>query len=299
MSSPAAQAVRQLLLKQKTAMQSGVEISIEAQRQQLEQLSSMAPLDPDVNVEPTTIAGIHGEWVFAPNASEQKVFLYLHGGAYYMGSCISHRDLAARLSKASDARVLVIEYRLAPEHAFPAAIEDAVSVYRELVSSGTSPNNIVIGGDSAGGGLTMATLLKLRDEQVSLPAAAVLLSPWTDLEGTGESMVTRAERDPWLDPAGIRQVPALYLQGADPKDPLASPIHADLGGLPPLLVHVGDDECLLDDSVRLVDRAKSAGVNVEFKIWDGMWHVFQSFAAQVPEGQQAIDEIGAYVKSRI
>jgi monoterpene epsilon-lactone hydrolase len=194
-----------------------------------------------------TVQGIPAEWVIAPNAVEGRVFLYLHGGAYIMGSLNTHRHLAAKLSRSTATKVLLIDYRLTPENPFPAALEDAVKSYRWLVSSGISPEQIVIGGDSAGGGLTLATLLSLRDDGDALPASVVLLSPWTDLEGTGESMESWKEVDPWLSSEATRAIPAMYIHELDPRNPLVSPIYADLGGLPPMLVHVGNDEILLDD----------------------------------------------------
>ncbi|MEH7303312.1 alpha/beta hydrolase [Neobacillus drentensis] len=291
MASQESLLVRQYL--QMSKANQSPEANIETARQGLEALSALTPVAQDITVEKVEIEGIAAEWVTAPNAVEDRVFLYLHGGAYIMGSCNTHRYLASKLSRSTAARVLVPEYRLAPEHPFPAAIEDAVSVYRWLLNSGVSSKNIVIGGDSAGGGLTLATLLSLKDAGDPLPALAVLLSPWTDMEGTGESMVTRAEVDPWLSPDATRLTPALYIRDLDPRHPLVSPIYADLTGLPSLLVHVGNDEILLSDAARLVDRARAAGVEVSFKIWDDMWHVFQTFA--IPEGQQAIDEIGEFV----
>jgi epsilon-lactone hydrolase len=291
MASQESLLVRQYL--QMSKANQSPEANIETARQGLEALSALTPVGQDITVEKVEIEGIAAEWVTAPNAVEDRVFLYLHGGAYIMGSCNTHRYLASKLSRSTAARVLVPEYRLAPEHPFPAAIEDAVSVYRWLLNSGVSSKNIVIGGDSAGGGLTLATLLSLKDAGDPLPALAVVLSPWTDMEGTGESMVTRAEVDPWLSPDATRLTPALYIRDLDPRHPLVSPIYADLTGLPSLLVHVGNDEILLSDAARLVDRARAAGVEVSFKVWDDMWHVFQTFA--IPEGQQAIDEIGEFV----
>jgi monoterpene epsilon-lactone hydrolase len=296
MASPQSEAIRQMLREQKEAPKKEA-LSIEEQRRQLDYLGSFSPVESDVTVEKTRIAGVRGEWISAPNARKDRVLFYLHGGAYCLGSCDSHRGLASRLARACESRALVIEYRLAPEHPFPAALEDSTAVYRELIRSGVRPENMVIGGDSAGGGLTMATLLALRDEGDPLPAAAVLISPWTDLEGTGESMKARADVDPWLDPEKSQQVAKLYLRDLDPRHPLVSPIYADLRGLPPMLVHVGNDECLLDDSVRLVERAKGAGVETEFKIWDEMWHVFHGFP--IPEARQAIEEIGAFVRARL
>jgi monoterpene epsilon-lactone hydrolase len=292
MASQESLLVRQYLMTAKASQTAGT--GIEIARQGLEALSSLTPVAPDIIVEKTKIEDIPAEWVIAPNAVEDRVFLYLHGGAYIMGSCNTHRYLASKLSQSTAARVLVPEYRLAPENPFPAAIEDAVKVYRWFISSGITPDKIIIGGDSAGGGLTLATLLSLKGEDEALPALAVLLSPWTDLEGTGESMKTRAEVDPWLSPDATRAIPTLYTRDLDLSHPLVSPIYADLSGLPSMLVHVGNDEILLSDSARLVDRAREAGVEVTFKVWDDMWHVFQTFA--IPEGQQAIDEIGEFVQ---
>jgi monoterpene epsilon-lactone hydrolase len=295
MASPESVLVRQYLMAAKASQTAGTDI--ETARQGLEALSALTPVAPDINVEKTSIEGIPAEWVTAPNAVEDRVFLYLHGGAYIMGSCNTHRYIASKLARSTAARVLVPEYRLAPENPFPAAIEDAVKVYRWLISSGFAPDKIIIGGDSAGGGLTFATLISLKDEEEALPALAVLLSPWTDMEGTGESMETRADVDPWLSPDASRTTPALYIRDMDPRHPLVSPIYADLSGLPTMLVHVGNDEILLSDSARLVDRARASGVEITFKIWDEMWHVFQTFA--IPEGQQAIDEIGDFVRKHL
>jgi epsilon-lactone hydrolase len=273
------------------------EFSIDAARRGLEALSAFTPVAPDVKVERLSVEGIPAEWVTAPNAKEERVFLYLHGGAYIMGSCNTHRFLASKLSRSTASRVLVPEYRLAPENPYPAAVEDALAAYRWLVNSGISPENIIIGGDSAGGGLTLSTLLSLKEAGERLPALAVLLSPWTDLAATGKSMETRKDADPWLKPESTRSTPALYIRELDPRDPHVSPIYADLSDLPPMLVHVGNDEILLDDSVRLVDRATAAGVEISFKIWDDMWHVFQTF--NIPEGQQSVDEIGEFVVGKM
>ncbi|SDC61184.1 Acetyl esterase/lipase [Melghirimyces thermohalophilus] len=299
MASRESQIVRQYLQKAKERSQTGKETSIEQRRKEAERMLGGVPLDPDVKVEKLNVEGIPAEWVVAPDAVEEHVFLYLHGGAYILGSCETHRELAARLSRATATRVLVIEYRLAPEHPYPAAVEDAVTAYRWLLSTGVSPEQIVVGGDSAGGGLSMALLLSLKEAGEPLPSCAVLLSPWTDMEGTGESMKSRAHRDPWLEPQSVRATSTLYTQDLDPRHPLVSPIYGDLQGLPPLLVHVGEDEILLDDSVRLVERARDAGVDVTFKRWEEMWHVFQGFAAKVPEGRQSIAEIGEYVADKL
>lgn len=226
MASQESIAVRQYLKAYMASQPAGFDL--EASRKGLEMLASLTPIARDIRVEQTSIEGIHAEWVIAPNTVEDRVFLYLHGGAYILGNCNTHRALAAKLSRSTSSRVLVPEYRLAPEHPFPAAIEDAVLCYRWLISSGYKPEQIIIGGDSAGGGLSLSTLLTLREENDALPGLAVLLSPWTDLEGTGESMETRAATDPWLTPEASRATPVLYIRDLDRRHPLVSPIYADL-----------------------------------------------------------------------
>ncbi|MBX6352040.1 MAG: alpha/beta hydrolase [Thermoflavifilum sp.] len=294
MASPQSQPIRQMLLQQKEAAKNHPPAPLEEQRRNLDAMGQLTPVPADAVVERTTIGGVPGEWVSVPESRADRVFLYLHGGAYFLGSCASHRGFAVRLARACEARVALIEYRLAPEHRFPAAVEDAVAAYKAILESGVEPGRVVIGGDSAGGGLTGATLVALRDTGVPLPACAVLLSPWTDLATTGESLNTRAERDPFLDADGIRLAPKVYLGDADPRHPLASPLYADLRGLPPLLIQVGDDECLLDDSVRFADKAKAAGVDATLHIFSEMWHVFQTFP--IPEADEAIREIGEFVR---
>lgn len=254
---------------------------------------------PDgVTCTPVDAGGVSAEWSVAAGVDEAKVVLYVHGGGYVMGSAGSHRDMTGRLSKAAGARVLSLNYRLAPEHPFPAPVDDAVTAYRWLLAQGISPGNIAVAGDSAGGGLAIATLLSLRDAGEPLPAAGIGISPWVDMEGTGESMTTRAAVDPVVQKEGLLGMAKLYLGDADPKSPLAAPLHADLGGLPPLLLQVGDAETLLDDSTRLAEKARAAGVDVTLKVWDEMPHVWHLFAPILPEGRQAIDEIGSFFQTR-
>jgi acetyl esterase/lipase len=221
--------------------------------------------------------------------------LYLHGGGYAAGSCRTHRALAGRLALASQSPVLVLGYRLAPEHPFPAALEDATSAVRWLVDQGISPDRLALAGDSAGGGLALATTIALRDEGVPLPAALVCFSPWTDLALTGESFLTRAKVDPLISREGCLFYVAAYVGGRDPRLPLISPLYADLRGLPPLLVQVGDYEVLRSDSVRLAESAREAGVDVTLEVAAGMWHVWQVMAGLMPEAQQALDRAGAFL----
>jgi epsilon-lactone hydrolase len=213
-----------------------------------------------------------------------------------IGSVNTHRDLLARIARASGARVLGINYRLAPEHPFPAAVEDSVAAYRWMLAEGLKPSRIAVAGDSAGGGLTVATLIAIRDAKLPTPGAGVCISPWVDMEGIGETMKTRAAVDPVVQREGLLGMAAAYLGGQNPRSPLAAPLYADLKGLPPLLIQVGDAETLLDDSIRLNDRAKAAGVSTKLEVWPEMIHVWQLFASFLPEGQQAIDGIGSFLK---
>jgi monoterpene epsilon-lactone hydrolase len=259
-------------------------------------MGAMLPVDADIKREPVTAGGVKAEWVSAPDADAGRAILYLHGGGYVIGSINTHRALAGRLSRAAKARVLVIDYRLAPEHPFPAAVDDAVSAYRWMLTQGLKPSRIAVAGDSAGGGLSAATLVAIRDAKLPMPAAGALLSPWVDLEGIGESMTTNDSRDPMVHKDGTLAMAKAYLGGKDPRTPLAAPLYADLAGLPPLLIQVGTAETLLDDSSRLAERAKKAGVNVTYEPWQNMIHVFQLFAPMLDEGQQAIEKIGAFVR---
>ncbi len=257
-------------------------------------------VDSDVTTEDTTAGGVPARFFSAPAADTSKVVLYLHGGGYVIGSPTTHAWLTGAISRASGMRVLSLDYRLAPENACPAAIQDAVFAYQSLVESGYAPENIAIAGDSAGGGLTAAALVSIRERELPMPAAAALLSPWTDLAATGASITERSSRDPIVgDPSMITMMANNYLLSMSPRDPQASPLYADLKGLPPLLIQVGSEEVLFDDASRLHARAKEAGVDSTFEEWDGQVHVFQMQGWMVPEGQQAIDKIGAFLKARV
>ncbi|MBM85999.1 MAG: alpha/beta hydrolase [Rhodospirillaceae bacterium] len=258
----------------------------------------MLPKPEDQVAEPVVANGVAGEFVTAPGANVSRCLYYLHGGGYAIGSIATHRTLCHNLSHAAGTRVLSIDYALAPEHPFPSGLEDAIAGYCWLLDQGTTPDNIVIGGDSAGGGLAVATLMALRDRRVPLPAAAICFSPWVDMEGSGETMLTRADVDPMVQKDGLLWYANLYLDGVDPRNPLASPLHGDLSGLPPILIQVGDAETLLDDSVRLADALRTAGVSVELDVWDKMIHVWQLFAPILSEGREAIKKAGAFVKER-
>jgi acetyl esterase/lipase len=265
-------------------------------RAKMEALASNAPLASDVSHTPVDVQGVPAEWVKVHGVRPGRAILYLHGGSYIFGSINTHRELASRLARAACARVLVLDYRLAPEHPYPAAVADALTACDYLVDHGTDPADFVIAGDSAGGGLALATLLSLRDAGSNLPAATACLCPWTDLAGTGQSMITNAGSDPMIEPGRLMEQAQIYLAGASPRTPLASPLYADLAGLPPLLIQVGSTEILLDDATRLAERAQTAGVSVELEVWPGMIHCWQAFAWMLPQGQQAIGRIGAFVR---
>jgi len=223
--------------------------------------------------------------------------LYLHGGGYFACSPQTHRAITVAFAQ-HGFRVYVPEYRLAPEHPFPAAVQDAMAVYRGLLSSDIPADRLVLAGDSAGGGLTLALVLSARDAGLALPAAAALFSPWTDLAGTGESLITNRRRCAMFDTVKIAPRVALYLGTTDPRHPLASPLYADLSGLPPLLIHVGSDEVLLDDSTRLAERASVAGVRVELKIWPVVPHTWQ-LAPQIPEARQSLREAADFLHAGV
>ena len=249
-----------------------------------------------VKLERSTINGLYAEWLRPKKAQRGKVLLYLHGGAYVMGSCRSHRQMVSHIARAAGIDAVVPEYRLSPEHRFPDAIQDAVGVYRALLASGIRPEDIIVAGDSAGGGLTMATLLSLRDAGDSLPAAAVLLSPFLDVTASGESATTRADRDPWFRAEDIKVIIRYYCDDDEVRDPLVSPVFADVAGLPPVYIQVGDDEILLSDSTRLAKMVEASGGDVQLEIWPQMWHVFQLFVGKMPESRRAIRKIGRYIR---
>lgn len=249
----------------------------------------------DLKIEPVDANGVPAEWVSWPGASDDTVLLYLHGGGYVFGGPDSHRDLAGRLARACGMKALVLDYRLAPEHPFPAAVEDATAAWRWLLDQGYAPHRMAVAGDSAGGGLSVSLMTDLKNQGLALPHAAVLISPWVDLALTGESAQRNADVDPMLSPAALTGFAGLYLGDRDAKAPLASPLYADLSNLPPIKIVVGDTEMLLSDSERLAEKITAAGGNVSLGIWPGMPHVFPLFAGLIPEGRQAVAEIGQFL----
>jgi len=276
-------------------------VPVERARQHLETFAKLfLVVSKGVSAESAQLAGIDVDWLRPKGARPDKLLLYLHGGAYLLGSRRTHRQLASHMAREAGVTAILPEYRLAPEHPFPAGIDDAVAVYRALLEAGYSPQDIVISGDSAGGGLTMATLLALRHAGDPLPAAAVLLSPFLDVTGSGESVTTRADIDPWFNPEDLPVVARYYCPDeAEWRNPLVSPVFANVAGLPPMLIQVGDHEILLSDSTRLAENLEKSGVDVELEVWPDMWHVFQFFVGKMPESRQAIMKIGEYIKRRL
>lgn len=274
---------------------SGPRGTLAESRQHAEDFFAKCSAPPELKVEHAEVGGIPGDWLSMPGADANRVVLYIHGGAFVLGSARGYRAMCARLAKATRARIFAVDYRLAPESPFPAAIQDSAAAYRGLLAQGAAPSSIVIVGDSAGGNLTVATLLSLRDAGVPLPAAGVCISPWVDLECVGETMKTKAGVDPLCQYDSMILEAGLYLNGQNARAPLASPIHADLRGLPPLLIQVGTEETLFDDSTRLAQAAEKAGVPVTLDIFEGMPHVWHVFAEFLPEAREAIDKIGEFV----
>ena len=249
-------------------------------------------------VEPVSANGLNAQWITAPGARRDKVVVYFHGGGFQVGSARSHRELMACISEAGACRVLGVDYRLAPEHRFPAALHDARAAYEWLLAQGMRAADIALAGDSAGAGLVLSTLLSLRDAGRPLPAAAVLMSAWTDLTASGQTYETRAQSDPIHQRQMILAMARSYLgDEGDARDPLASPLFADPKGLPPLLMQVGDRETVLSDSTHFADKARAAGVHVELEVWEHMIHVFQQFPSELIEARKALQSIGAFLQA--
>jgi len=257
------------------------------------------PLPSDVTVTPVSANGVPAEWTSTPDADPSSAILYLHGGGYVICSLESHRHLMAEVGRAAGTRTLAIDYRLAPEHPFPAPVEDTVAAYRYMLDSGLKPNRIALAGDSAGGGLVIGAMLAIREAGLPLPACGWCISPWVDMEALGESFNDRASTDPTVQKATILMMAGLYLGGADPRHPHAAPIHGDLRGLPPLLIQVGSVETLLDDSILLARKAGIAEVPVSLQIWPEMIHIWHIFFPMLSAGRRAIASGGSFVRNSI
>jgi acetyl esterase/lipase len=256
-------------------------------------------LPADVAVEKVSADGVPSEWTSTPGADASKVILFLHGGGYVIGSLDSHRHLVAEAGRAAGTRTLAIDYRMAPEHPFPAAVEDTVAAYRFLLNSGIAPKNIAIAGDSAGGGLVVGGILAIRDAGLPLPGCAWCISPWVDMEALGQSFTDRAATDPTVQAPTIKFMAETYLAGADPRHPHAAPHYGDLRGLPPILIQVGACETLLDDSIQLARAAGIADVIVDLQIWPEMIHVWHLYHPILAAGKRAIASGGSFVRSTL
>jgi epsilon-lactone hydrolase len=287
-----------MLIASARANAGAAEIPLDERRSTFDAMLGALPIADDVTIEPFEIGAMAADWVSVPTSRPDRVLLYLHGGGYMIGSNVAYREFCSRVARATEARVCVIDYRLAPEHPFPAAVADAVTAYRWLLDQDVAPHRLVVAGDSAGGGLTLATLVRLRDEGAPLPACAAVFSPWTDLEGTGASARPGAVDDPLIRPDALASSGRVYAP-EDPRHPLASPLYADLAGLPPLSVQVGSREVLLDDSARLRDKAQAIGVPVSYFEGEGLIHVWPVLAPHAPESKAALERLGAFVTENL
>ncbi len=292
-ASLARKAVEYEMRRRAAIVPDGGERTVEQARTDLDRLSEVIHLPAGMTVAEQTVGGVPGLWLCPADGDERTVILYLHGGGYVAGSTHSHRGIAGHMVDAIGAPAFLAGYRLAPEHPFPAALEDALAVFDALTAE-TPADRILVVGDSAGGGLALALVVALRDRRLPAPGGVVAVSPWTDLAGTGESLIDRANDDVMLDPTKVREVAEMYAGDRPLDDPLISPVYADVDGLPPILLHVGDHEILLDDSVRFWEECTEAGVEATLRVWPEMWHVFHAMAPWVPEARRANQEIARF-----
>ena len=292
-ASVARRAVQYEVRRRAQIVPTGGERTVAHAREDLDRLSEIIHLPTGMTIAEDLVGDVPGLWLCPTDPDQRTMVLYLHGGGYVAGSTHSHRGIAGHIVETIGAPAFLAEYRLAPEHPFPAALDDAVSTYLALTEE-MDPRNILVMGDSAGGGLSLALGLTLRDRGLPLPGALVALSPWTDLAGTGESLIDRAADEVMLDPMRVREVGEMYAGGSPLDHPLVSPMYGDPTGLPPTLLHVGDHEILLDDSVRFWEEATEAGVDATLRVWPRMWHVFHAMAPWIPEARQANREIARF-----
>ncbi len=265
------------------------------QRQAIERFLGGASALMEAQMERAEVAGVPSAWFRVPGSDPERLLYYLHGGGYSIGSIASHGGLVSRLCRAAGSTGLAIDYRLAPEHPFPAQLEDALAGYRGLLDEGFDPKRVVVAGESAGGGLTLSLLVKLREEGLPMPGGAVCISPWVDLEGLGASMKENEPFD-YLDRKVLEIYARRFVGDDNLRNPLAAPLYAELHGLPPLLIHVGGAEVLLDDSRRIADRAREAGVQVELEVWPDMIHAWHGFAPITAQSRDAIARVGEFVQ---
>jgi acetyl esterase/lipase len=303
MASEQAEAIKAAQIEYRKEQDAAGEQTLEQMRANSSRFGDQTGVPAGVTWEPVDAGGVPAIWAIPAMAQLQggddRVLQYLHGGGYVLGSAVTHRRLTGHLANAIGCRVLNVDYCLAPEHPHPGPVEDSVRAYRWLLQQGFRPEHLAIAGDSAGGGLTLATVLKLRADGLPQPAAAVPISPWTDMEATGESIQSVANRDVVLRANRLKVLTDLFLAGGDPRDPLAAPVHADYTGICPLYIQVGGDEILLDDARRVEARARADGVDVRLDVFPEMQHVFQMHAGNMPEADDAIARIGAYLRPRL
>jgi len=300
MASQEAQAINEIIKAYRdSVVPDGPPPTVEQQRAGADASMEAVGTMPDgIDVQDANANGVAGLWITPKGANTDRVVLYLHGGGYVVQSARTHVKLAAHIAVQSNCRVLSIDYRLAPEHPHPAAVTDALAAYRHLLDAGFAPERIAISGDSAGGGLTIATLVAARDAALPQPCAGIPLSPWVDLEGVGESMDSNAGNDLMVGRGALATMADLFIGNGSKRDPLAAPLYAELHDIAPLYIQVGGHETLLDDSTRLAARAARAGVEVRLDVFPEMQHVFQAFVGQMPEATEAICRIGAYLTNR-
>ncbi len=286
-------------LKQMLSVRKKDQFELESFRSDFERFASLFPPPKGVSFEPAVVGGVAAEWAAAPGASAAHAVVYLHGGGYVSGSLATHRELCGRLSVATGALVLAVDYRRAPESPFPAAFEDSLAAYRGLIAAGAAPERVALAGDSAGGGLVLAVLQALAVAREPRPAAAVLLSPWVDVSPEGERFAGREAEDPILHPVILRSTAGLYLAGADPLDPRVSPIFGQLTGLPPTVLQVGTAEILLEQSRTLAAALTAAGVEVSFSEWPELVHAAALYASLIPEGEQVVAQAGSFLRRHL
>lgn len=284
-------------LQQRAASRMG--LSLADRRIAVDENAITFPTDPDIQIGAVEAGGVPSEWQVPPGAEGGRCLLYFHGGGYVFGSATSHRHLTSKLAQLAGMRCLSVSYRLAPENPYPAAVEDAMAAYRWLLDQGISAQDIAVAGDSAGGGLAVALMLKAREDGLPLPAAALLFCPWTDMACNRPSYTSRAAIDPSITQQGILESASAYMNGADITSPLASPVYADLSGLPPCLVQVGEREVLVDDARDLVAGMRRVGTTAELEVWDGMVHVWHAFHPILKEGLQAVQRGADFLRTHM
>ena len=297
MVSAQAEQVKERLRAFAASLEGGPEL--DEMRSSYQTFAGVGTVPDGVSWTEVDAGGVPAIWAEPDDGSADAVIQYVHGGGYVIGSAEFYRNLTGHLARAVGCRVLNVDYRLAPEHPHPAPVEDSTAAYRWLLEQGVAPTSIAISGDSAGGGLTVATLLAIRDAGLPQPAAAVPISPWVDMEATGATMTSNAGKDVLVQAVLIKGMADAFLQGSDPRHPLAAPLHADLTGLAPLYIQVGGDETLLDDARRLAERATAAGVETQLEVFPEMQHVFQMAAGTMPEADDALRKVADYLRPRL